>query len=118
MRCEGYRARYEFRGWTIDEEVPYLDVCAAMAPDEQALTIGVVNRHPDAPIEAELRLVGARPAATCVAETVSGPDVHARNSFEQPDLVGVAGSTWAADAARPAYTFPPHAVTTLTIPLQ
>jgi alpha-L-arabinofuranosidase len=78
----------------------------------------VVNRHPDAPIEAELRLVGVRAAATCVAETVSGPDVRARNSFEEPDLVGVVGSTWAADAVRPTYTFPPHAVAMLTIPLR
>jgi alpha-L-arabinofuranosidase len=115
--CEGYRARYEFRGWAIDEEVPYLDVCAAIAPDKRTLTIGVVNRHPDAPIEAELGLVGVRAAATCMAETVSGPDVHARNSFEEPDLVGVAGSTWAADAVRPTYAFTPHALTMLTIPL-
>ena len=77
----------------------------------------MLNRHPDAPIEAELRLVGVRAAATCVAETVSGPDVRARNSFEEPDLVGVTGSTWAADAVRPTYAFPPHAVTMLTIPL-
>jgi alpha-N-arabinofuranosidase len=118
VRCEGYRTRYEFRGWAIDEEVPYLDVCAAIAPDERMLTVGLVNRHPDAPIDAELRLVGAHAAATCVAETVSGPDVRARNSFAEPDLVDVANSTWAADAVRPTYTFPPHAVTMLTIPLQ
>lgn len=33
VACEGYRARYEFRGWQIDEDVPYLDVAAALAPD-------------------------------------------------------------------------------------
>lgn len=117
ISCEGYRAHYTFRGWTIDEEVPYLDVAAALAPDGRTLALGVVNRHPDAPIPVELRLVGAQPAATCTADEVNGPDLYTCNSFVQPDLVGVTRHSWEANALRPAYTFPPHSLTMLTIPL-
>jgi alpha-N-arabinofuranosidase len=117
VRCEGYRARYEFRGWQIDEEVPYLDVAAALAPDGRTLALGVVNRHPGAAIEAALRLVAMRPSAQGLAETVDGPEVSARNSFAQPDLVSVARGDWAIDAHQPRYTFAPHTLTMLTIPL-
>lgn len=114
---QGYRARYTFRGWKIDEEVPYLDVSAALAPDGRTLALGVVNRHPDTSIAAELRLVGARPASTCTAEVVTGPDVRATNSFAQPDLITVARSSWEADATGPVYTFAPHSLTMLSLPL-
>jgi alpha-N-arabinofuranosidase len=117
IQCDGYRAQYAFRGWAIDEEIPYLDVAAALAPDERTLMLGVVNRQSDAAIDAELRLVGMQPAATCLAETVGGPETTSYNSLEQPDLVGVTRSDWAADAHRPRYSFAPHSVTMLTIPL-
>ncbi len=78
---------------------------------------GVVNRHPDAPIETELRFVGAWPPAVRTAETVTGPDVSARNSFEQPNLVSVARSAWSVDTGHSPYTFPAHSLTMLTVPL-
>lgn len=117
VSCEGYHASYTFRGWTIDEEVPYLDVSAALAPDGRAVLVGVVNRHPDAPIETELRFVGAWPPAVRTAETVTGPDISARNSFEQPNLVRVARSAWSVDTGHSPYTFPAHSLTMLTVPL-
>jgi len=118
VTCEGYRARYSFRTWSIDEEVPYLDVGAALAPDGRTITLGVVNRHPDVPIAAELRLVGARAASECVSELVTASDAQARNTFEQPDRVRVQKGTWTANTDWPTYTFPPHALTMLTIPLR
>ena len=117
VHCEGYRAQYAFRGWSIDEEVPYLDVAAALAPDERTLMLGVVNRHADTAIEAELRLGDLPQAATCGAETVNGPEVGSYNSMEQPDLVAVTHADWAADTHRPRYRFAPHTLTMLTIPL-
>jgi alpha-L-arabinofuranosidase len=108
---------YTFRGWAIDEEVPYLDVAAALAPDGRTLVLCVVNRHADTAVEAELRLPGMRPATTCLAETVDGPDVVAYNTWEQPDCVGVTRAEWAADATRPHYRFAPHSLAMLTIPL-
>ena len=46
----------ELYDWRVDEEIPYLDVSAALGHDGRTLTIGVVNRHADTPIEAELQL--------------------------------------------------------------
>jgi alpha-N-arabinofuranosidase len=133
VHCEGYRARYTFHDaavprqgvhlplelydWVIDEHVAYLDAAAALALDGRTLVLGVVNRHPDAPIEAELRLVGADPASTCLVEQVSGPHAQARNTFDQQDLIGVTRGTWSPRTAEPVYTFAPHALTMLTIPL-
>ena len=117
VRCEGYRAQYTFRTWTIDEEIPYLDVSAALSPDGKTLTLGVVNRHPDAAIDAELRLVGASVGAAGTAEELSGPDVAARNSFEQPDLVTVQRRAWTPGPGRITYSFAPHSMTLLTLPL-
>src|SRR5207245_2287613 len=37
VRCEGYRAQYTFRGWKIDEEVPYLDIAVALSPDGRSV---------------------------------------------------------------------------------
>ena len=118
VSCEEYHGHYTFRGWTIDEPVPYLDVAAALAPDGHTLTLGVVNRHPDTAIDAELRLVGARAGSECVAEQVSGPNALARNTFEHPDLVGVKRSNWTPDTDWPLYSFPPSSLTMLTIPLR
>jgi len=117
VRCEGYRAQYTFRTWKIDEEIPYLDVSAALSPDGRTLTLGVVNRHPDAAIDAEVRLVGARAGAAGTAEELSGPDITARNSFEQPDLVTVQRRAWTPDSARITYSFASHSMTLLTLPL-
>ncbi len=117
VHCDGYRAQYAFRGWSIDEEIPYLDVAAALAPDERTLMLGVVNRHADATIDAELLLGDLRPTAACLAETVDGPDVGSYNSMEQPDTVAVTRTTWSAGAHAPRYTFPPHTLTMLTMPL-
>jgi alpha-N-arabinofuranosidase len=118
VQCAGYRAQYSFRGWSIDEEVPYLDVLATRAAGGATLTLGVVNRHRDAAIEAELRLVGMRAATECTTETLSGPAPEARNSFEQPDLVRPVRAPWAPETARRRYTFPAHSLTMLTIPLR
>lgn len=117
--CAGYRARYTFRAWTIDEEVPYLDVVAALAPDCRTLVVSIVNRHPDAPIEVDLRLVGMRAGTACTAEQVGGAEIGAQacNTLEDPHRVGVTRSHWDADALRPRYTVSPCALTMLTLPL-
>jgi len=119
VRCDGYRTRFAFRDWRVDEDVPYLDVTAALDPAGRTLVVAVVNRHPDAPLEAEWRLVGARAGAAGWAEQVGGPEVDtdARNTFEEPDRVGIARRAWVPDAVHPRYTFAPRALTMLTIPL-
>lgn len=117
VRCDGYRAQYTFRTWQVDEQVPYLDVSAALAPDQRTLTICVVNRHPDVAVPTELRIIGAQVKETCTAEELTGPSIEATNSFEQPDLVTVQQRAWTADATHPVYTFPAHSMTLLTLPL-
>jgi alpha-N-arabinofuranosidase len=120
VSCPGYRAQFTFRGWAIDEEVPYLDVSAALAPDKHRLTLAVVNRHHDAPIDVELRLVGMRAGGSCAVEQVGGPDFAAedRNTLEEPSRVGVTRMSWDIDSLRPRCTFAPRSLTMLTIPVE
>ena len=115
--CEGYQAQYTFRGWAIDEEIAYLDVSAALSPDEGTLGLCVVNCHADTAIEAELLLGDLRPAAACQADIVDGPAILSYNCMEQPDTVGITHATWTTGTRAPRYTFPPHSLTMLTIPL-
>lgn len=119
VSCPSYRARYTFRGWAIDDEVPYLDVSAALAPGGQTLTLAVVNRHHDAPIEAELRLVGLRAGTTCAVGRLGGQAVAAsdRNTLDDPDRVGVTQTTVELSGSRPTYAFAPRSLTLLTLPV-
>jgi alpha-L-arabinofuranosidase len=119
VRSAGYHAHYTFRGWTIEEEVPYLDVSAALTPDERTLTLAVVNRHPDASIDAELRLVGMRAATSCTIEQVGGAAfaVGDCNTLDDPDRVGITRQTVEIDRTQPRHAFAPRSLTMLTIPV-
>ena len=116
----GYRARHVFRTWPIDEEVPYLDVSAALAPNGRSLTLAVVNRHHDEPIEVELRFAGMDPGSTYTVEQVGGPEYAAtdRNTLEDPDRVGVTRQMVDVSSADRAWAFAPRSLTMLTVPVR
>ena len=121
VHCSGYHARFTFRTWPIDEEVPYLDVSAALAPDKRRLTLAVINRHHDEPQEIELRFVGMRPGNTWTVEQVGGPEFAAdeRNTIEEPNRIGVTCTTWdMSDRRSYCCTFPPRSLTMLTLPVE
>lgn len=115
-----YRAQFSFRTWPIDEDVPYLDVSAALAPDKRTLTLAVVNRHHDAAIDAELRFVGMRVGREWAVEEVGGPQfaVMDRNTLEDPHRIGVTRHVVDGDNRPSSWTFAPRALTMLTLPLR
>lgn len=95
---------------TGSRSVPYLDVAASLSGDGRSLYLSVVNRHQSEDIEAPVTVSGATEKWQR-AWVVNGPDVHAANTFEQPDLVT------AAPAALPGTgggcVFPAHSHTVL-----
>ncbi|WP_198378748.1 hypothetical protein, partial [Neoroseomonas rubea] len=77
-------------------DVPYLDALATRSADGRVLTLLLVNKHPEAAIEARIALAGASGAASVTAETLSAdaPDAHVGT-----ELLRIPGLRW-ADQAR------------------
>jgi alpha-N-arabinofuranosidase len=93
---------------------PYLDVSATRSSDGRKLTVAVVNRHRDAAIEAKVRLLDAG-CARGTAFVVNGPDPGAKNSFAQPDNVGVVHAAVEMRGGELRHCFAPHSVTVIAL---
>jgi alpha-N-arabinofuranosidase len=80
-----------------DDEVPFLDV--AVTVDEQGgqACVFVLNRDLDGERELVLDWLDPEPSRVLTCETLTGPDLKAANTFEQPDRV----SPRPLDAPRP-----------------
>jgi len=77
-----------------------------------------VNRSPDAAISAVVTL--GRPVAStgAVVHLVDGPSPEAKNSFAEPDLVGVRTYSVPAASSELELTFPPHSFSCVELPLE
>ncbi len=95
---------------TGSRAAPYLDVAASLSEDGRTLYLSVVNRHESDAIEAPLVIAGAA-GRWQRGWVVNGPDVHARNTFAEPDLVACRSA--ALPGPEGAYTFPAHSHTVL-----
>ena len=71
------------------QAVPYLDVTATRSRDETRLALGLINRHPQRRMRAQVALRGAAGYQARSAWRLSGAHPLAFNSFEQPDAVQV-----------------------------
>lgn len=76
-------------------DVPYLDALASRSADGRVLTLLLVNKHPEAAIEARIALAGIAGAASVTAETLSAgaPDAHVGT-----ELLRIPGLRWAEQA--------------------
>jgi alpha-N-arabinofuranosidase len=84
---------------------------------DRTLTLTVVNTHATEPRETEIAVRGARTASARV-RTLATTDVHAHNTFEQPQAVTPAdGPTLDAREGVLVHRFPPASVSRLTIQL-
>jgi alpha-N-arabinofuranosidase len=79
-----------------------------------ALCVTLVNSHPTQPVELELD-VRAAALGTLEAVTLAADDIHAHNTFEQPDVVHLSASaSVAVQSERARLTLAPGSVTRLT----
>jgi alpha-N-arabinofuranosidase len=83
----------------------------------KTLTLTVVNPHLTESHAAQILLRGGASATAAEAEVLGGEDVHAHNTFEQPDAVTTRKSTATASGKVVQFTLPPSSVTRLTIAL-
>jgi alpha-N-arabinofuranosidase len=93
------------------ETVPYIDVSATRDKDSRVLSLAVINRHEEEPIEVSIDLGGFGPGKAASVYEINGPSVDAENSFDAPDTVKVvekelqnADSVFTCD-------FPAHSIT-------
>jgi alpha-N-arabinofuranosidase len=83
---------------------------------DKKLTLTVVNPDVSQPREAEIALRGAQ-AASAKAWIVSDTDMHAHNTFEQPDRVKTRTAEVTAHSGSLAFNFPAASVTKIEVDL-
>jgi alpha-N-arabinofuranosidase len=82
----------------------------------KTLTLTAVNPDVSQPREAEIALRGAT-AASAKAWVVTDGDIHAHNTFEQPDRVKTRTAEVALRAGSLGFTFPPASVVKVEVQL-
>jgi alpha-L-arabinofuranosidase len=83
---------------------------------EKQLVLTVVNPHVSESCEAEIKIPGAN-SRSVTATTLTAPDIHAHNSFEQRNAVIPQTRTLESGKPFSNYVFPPASVTKLTLTL-
>jgi alpha-N-arabinofuranosidase len=101
IRAEGLRPDF-----ARDDQVPYLDVAAVHDAKGGQLCLLALNRDLQAERELVVELRDLTPTRVLAAETLTGADLKASNTFEQPRVV----------APRPLETPRPAATMTLRLP--
>jgi alpha-N-arabinofuranosidase len=83
IRGEGLRADL-----AIDAEIPYVDVVVTVDEAAGRATALMLNRDLEGERELTLDWRDLTPSRVLVCETLTGPDVKAGNTFEQPEAIG------------------------------
>jgi alpha-N-arabinofuranosidase len=97
---------------TQQSDVPYLDVSATYQGDGTVF-INVVNRHRDEAIATDIIAQEGTFRGPFEVYEVNGPDVKARNDFDQELVRTEQKPDVEANGSRFTYTFPPHSFTML-----
>jgi alpha-N-arabinofuranosidase len=84
IRAAGLRADF-----ARDEEVPFLDVVATCDAANKRVSVFALNRDLSNERELSLSFEDVTPTGVVACETVTGPDLKAFNTFEDPNKVGV-----------------------------
>jgi alpha-N-arabinofuranosidase len=69
------------------EMTPYIDATATWDEKEGRLAVFLLNRDLERKRDIELSCVGAIPSKVLAAQTITGNDLKAANTFEAPDTV-------------------------------
>ena len=84
---------------------------------ENKLFLTVVNPHADMPIETEIHLRGGGEATSGTVSILANNDIHAHNTFDNPDAVVPADGVLSVSGSKFHYTFPAASVTAISISL-
>jgi alpha-N-arabinofuranosidase len=82
IKGEGLRADF-----ARDEQVPFLDVVATHNPQNGQLAIFMLNRDTTRERDVTIASQSPTPSKVLACQTMTGSDLKARNTFEQPNHV-------------------------------
>jgi alpha-N-arabinofuranosidase len=100
---EGLRADF-----ARNDQVPFVDVAATIDPTNGQACVLMLNRDLETPRELVLEWRDPTPARVLVCETLTGPDLKAFNTFEQPNRVVPHPLDPPKAGARMAFMLPPR----------
>jgi alpha-N-arabinofuranosidase len=89
-----------------DDQVPYLDVVATLDPQNGQVCLLMLNRDLDADRELVLEWQAPTPTRVLACQTLTGPDLKAFNTFEQPQRVVPGALEPPKPGARMAFKLP------------
>ena len=97
---------------TQQDDVPYLDVSATYKENGEVI-INVMNRHQDESITTDIISQKGSFVGEFEVYEVNGPDVKARNDFDQTQVQTEKKSNISVDGSEFTYSFPAHSYTML-----
>jgi alpha-N-arabinofuranosidase len=103
IKAEGLRADF-----ARDDQVPFLDVAATIDPSDGRVSVFMLNRDLDSERELVLDWRDPVPERVLVRETLTGPDLKAVNTFEQPTLVAPQALEAPGPGAKMTFKLPPR----------
>jgi alpha-N-arabinofuranosidase len=101
-----------------DDEVPYLDVVVTMDEQIREACVFVLNRDLDGERELVLDWLDPKPARVLACETLTGPDLKAVNTFEQPDRVAPQKLDAPRVGSKMTLKLPPASYTVLSLAVE
>jgi alpha-N-arabinofuranosidase len=93
------------------EQVPFLDIAATLDRENGRSSVFMLNRDLDADRELVLEWHDPTPARVLACETLTGPDLKAFNTFDQPKRVVPRPLEPPAAAPRMTFKLPPRSYT-------
>lgn len=103
IKAEGLRADF-----ARDDQIPFVDVVATCDAANHRASLFLLNRDLDAERELVLDWRDPRPARIVEAHTLTGSDLKAANTFEQPNLVSPQPLDVPAVGAKMTLKLPPR----------
>jgi alpha-L-arabinofuranosidase len=94
-----------------DDQVPFLDVVATIDPANGQAAVLILNRDLDAERELVLEWRDPTPTRVLACQTLTGPDLKAFNTFEEPQRVAPRDLPPPPAGAKMAFKVPPRSYT-------
>jgi alpha-N-arabinofuranosidase len=98
-----------------NDQIPFVDVAATQDAQNGQVSVLMLNRDLDGERELVLEWDGATPTRVLVCETLTGTDLTAVNTFEQPRRVAPQRLEPPAPGARMTFKLPPRSYTVAQI---
>ena len=98
-------------------QVAYVDISATLDAEKKTATLFLFNRDIEKPQDVEVVWRDVTPSAVTAFQTITGPDLKALNTFEQPNKVAPQKLENPKVGSRMSVKLPAHSYSVLTLAL-